>query len=100
MNAKLERASDKLLSGGGSVVYRVFLDGRWIGWVGDQRPWRGHRYGGQSWWASWREEGDLAARWNSLSNTVPFRTRSAAVSGLVTQVVQRAAGSQEGDKDG
>lgn len=89
MNApKLERVDDKrVLAGGGSVVYRVFLDGRWIGWVGDQRPWRGHRFGGKSWWACWREEGDLAARWNSLSNTVPFPTRSAAVAGLAAQVL-------------
>ncbi|SDN70434.1 hypothetical protein [Lentzea jiangxiensis] len=50
---------------GGTVTYRVTLDGVWVGWVGDGRRWRGWGYGGRRWWACWRQDGDTAARWSS-----------------------------------
>lgn len=74
--------SESMVAAGGTVVYRVTVDGRWIGWVGDIRPWRGWRYGGRQWWACWREEGDNAARWNSHSSG-DFKTRAAALAGLL-----------------
>lgn len=67
---------------GGTITYRVFLDGRWVGWVGDGRPWRGWGYGGRRWWACWRQDGDTAARW---STDLDYRTRTAALAGLVEQ---------------
>ena len=77
---------ENLLAGGGSVVYRVMLDERWIGWVGDERPWQGWRFGGRRWWACWREEGDTAARWNTFSDDRERTTRAAAVADLLAQV--------------
>jgi hypothetical protein len=50
---------------GGTVTHRVYLAGRWVGWVGDGREWLGHDYGPRRWWAAHREEGDTAARANS-----------------------------------
>jgi hypothetical protein len=74
-------------AGGGSVTYRVTIDERWIGWVGDMRPWRGWRFGGRKWWACWREEGDNAARWNSgFSDDDGHKTRAAALAALLAQV--------------
>jgi hypothetical protein len=70
-------------SDGGTVTYRVMLDDRWIGWVGDRREWRGSRYGGRQWWACWREDGDTAARWNSFSNSDDYPTRKAALAALL-----------------
>lgn len=84
----------KAIASGGTVVYRVTLDGRWVGWVGDERPWRGHRYGGRRWWACWREDGDTAARWNSHTAEGGHRTRGAALADLVDHV--RASGTREG----
>jgi hypothetical protein len=84
---KLTRDPDYTsMAAGGTVVYRVTVDGRWIGWVGDQRPWRGWRYGGQFWWACWREEGDTAARWNSHDDGDGHKTRAAALADLLAQV--------------
>ncbi len=73
------------MASGGTVVYRVLLDGRWIGWVGDERPWRGWRYGARKWWACWREDGDTAARWNSFDSK-PHATRAAALADLLGRV--------------
>lgn len=47
---------------GGTVLFRAYVDGRWVGWVGDSRKWRGHRYGARKWWACHREDGDQYAR--------------------------------------
>lgn len=68
---------------GGTVTYRVHIDGRWVGWVGDGREWRGWRYGQRRWWACWRQEGDTAARWNS---DLTHPTRRAALVDLTDQV--------------
>jgi hypothetical protein len=68
--------------GGGNVTYRITVDGRWIGWVGDGREWRGSHYGARKWWACWREEGDTAARWNTgLTHT----SRKSAIAELLTK---------------
>lgn len=47
---------------GGTVLFRAHLNGRWVGWVGDSRKWRGHRYGARRWWACHRQDGDRYAR--------------------------------------
>ncbi len=80
---KLTREPEAMHAGG-DVAYRVTVDGRWIGWVGDARPWRGWRYGQRYWWACWREEGDKAARWNS--GDLP--TRKAAIQALLFEMEQ------------
>lgn len=67
----------------GATSYAVHLDGKWIGWVGTAREWRGHRYGGLKWWACWREEGDAAARWNSHGTALA--SRKAAVAALLAE---------------
>jgi hypothetical protein len=86
--ARLEKDTDRTsMASGGTVVYRVVLDGRWIGWVGDERPWRGWRYGGRKWWACWREDGDTAARWNSFDDR-PHATRAAALADLLRRVAE------------
>lgn len=74
----------KPMHAGGSVAYRVTVAGRWVGWVGDARPWRGWRYGRAYWWACWREEGDTAARWNS--GEAELSSRAAAIEALLDQV--------------
>lgn len=66
----------------GTVVYAVLVDGHRIGWVGDHRQFRGTRYGGRQWWACWREEGDSAAREDSI-NDASFHARKAAVGALL-----------------
>lgn len=81
-----------LIAGGGSVVYRVALDGRWVGWVGDLRPWRGWRFGARAWWACWRQEGDEHARWSSQSDDSGHKTRAAAVADLIAHVEEVARG--------
>lgn len=68
---------------GGTVTYRVTVAGRWVGWVGDGRAWRGWRYGRRQWWACWREHGDTAARW---STGLAYPTRKAALAALLTHV--------------
>lgn len=73
------------LHSGGEVAYRVEVDGRPLGWIGDSRPWRGHRYGGRKWWATWREDGDAAARWDT---DLDYPTRSAAVAALLAEVAR------------
>jgi hypothetical protein len=80
-DVKLTREPEPLHAGG-QVSYRVTVAGRWIGWVGDARPWRGWRYGQRHWWACWREEGDTAARWNSE----PLSSRQAAVQALLARL--------------
>lgn len=72
------------MHGGGTVAYRVEVDGRWIGWVGDGREWRGYGYGGRRWWACWREDGDTAARWNTAGLT--HATRASALEALIAVV--------------
>ena len=84
---QLERAPDAMHSGG-TVAYRVLLAdgtsaGRWIGWVGDGRAWRGWRYGTRQWWACWREHGDTAARW---STDLTYPTSTAAVADLLAHI--------------
>ena len=64
------------MQAGGEVAYRVKVNGHPAGWVGDGRPWRGHRLGSRKWWACWREEGDTAARWDS---GLDYGTRAAAL---------------------
>lgn len=79
------RKSDRgAMAGGGTVTFEVYLDGRWVGWVGDERRFTGVRFAGRRWWACWREDGDTAAR----SNTSGHSTRSAALDALLA-----AAGS-------
>jgi hypothetical protein len=68
---------------GGTVAYRVYLDGRWVGWIGDGRQWKGSRYGGLKWWACWREEADTGARWNP---GLVHRTRTDAVAALLEEI--------------
>lgn len=68
---------------GGTVSYRVYLDGRWVGWIGDGREWKGWHYGARKWWACWREESDTAARWNP---GLTHRTRTDALAALVQQI--------------
>lgn len=77
---------DELQSGrlwySGTVAVRVEVDGRRIGWVGDGRLWRGHRWGARRWTCCHREEGDTAARWNP-DGELPYRSRAAAVRALL-----------------
>jgi hypothetical protein len=68
---------------GGTVLRRVLLDDRWIGWVGDGRRWRGWGYGGRRWFACWRQDGDTAARWSS---ELDYPTRKAALTALLDHV--------------
>ena len=68
---------------GGATTYRVLLDNRWIGWVGDGREWTGRGFGGRRWWACWREADDAAARW---STGLDFYRRHAALIALLAQV--------------
>lgn len=90
-NVKLTREPEPMHAGG-SVAYRVTMDGRWIGWVGDARPWRGWRFGQSYWWSCWREEGDTAARWNT---TEPLGSRKSAIEALVNQVEQKGSKMSE-----
>ena len=60
---------------------------RWVGWVGDGRPWRGWRYGGRHWWACWREHGDTAARWRT---DLVHPTRRIALDALLNHSTQEA----------
>ena len=76
------RKSDRgRMAMGGTVSYEVYFDGRWIGWVGDDREGYGMRPP-RRWWACWREDGDQAARWNGVG----YRTRAAAVDALTARV--------------
>lgn len=82
--ARLQREQrDEPMHAGGTVGYRVYLGGRWVGWVGDGREWHGWRYGGRRWWACWREDGDAAARWNT---DLEHGSRAAAIAALLDQV--------------
>jgi hypothetical protein len=81
----LKAAPDEEIALGGTIVYAVLVDGRRVGWVGDERPWRGHRYGQRQWWACWREDDDSAARWNSFDAPV-MRSRKAALTALTEQI--------------
>jgi hypothetical protein len=80
----LER-TDTALHSGGTVAYRVLVAGRWVGWVGDGRPWRGWRFGGRRWWACWREDGDTAARWGT---DLVHPTRRIALAALLSHTTQ------------
>ena len=82
MSVSLQREPEAM-HGGGEVAYRVTVNGRWVGWVGDGREWRGWRFGSRRWWACWREDGDTAARWNS---DLVHTSRRAAVDNLLTRV--------------
>lgn len=72
----------QLTANGGTVAYRAYLGDRWVGWVGDQREWRGWRYGTRQWWACWREEGDEHAR----ANVEHRRTRADALAWLAEEI--------------
>lgn len=75
------RKSDRgRMAMGGTVSYEVYLDGRWIGWVGDDREGYGIRCP-RRWWACHREDGDQHAR----SNGTGHRTRAAAIDDLVAR---------------
>jgi hypothetical protein len=76
---------DVHIGGGGTVTYTVDVDGRWIGWVYDARRFTGFGFGGRTWSATWREDGDTAAR----STTTGHRTRGAAVADLVERAGSR-----------
>src|SRR5688500_13561135 len=80
---RLEAETAEVEHAGGSVTFRVLVDGRWVGWVGDGRERRGHRYGVRRWWACWREDGDTAARW---STGLDYRSRKAALAALVAEL--------------
>lgn len=76
---------DKPMYVGGTTDHRVYLEGRWVGWVGDGREWRGWRYGARRWWACWREDDDTAARWNTgLEHT----SRAAALAALLAEITR------------
>lgn len=78
----LHRSDRGAMAAGGTVSYEVYVGGRWIGWVGDERPWLGHTHGGRRWWFAWRQEGDSAAR----ANGTGYRTRAAALDALLDVV--------------
>lgn len=80
-------------AGGGTVTFLAYDSaGRWIGWVGDERLWRGHRYGARRWWSCWRQLGDTAARWNSHpAGTTGLSSRKAAREALLAVVADRTA---------
>lgn len=82
MNATLTKDTSIEPGMAGTVVYRVTLDGTWIGWVGDYRDWKGYRYGARRWWACWRQDGDTAARWYSDQHSA----RTAARTALLTHI--------------
>lgn len=67
----------------GLRVWIVTVDGRRVGIVGDDRPWRGSRWGGLRWWAALRDTDDwsVPAAWNTGDEQL--RTRAAAVDALV-----------------
>lgn len=67
----------------GLRVWIVTVDGRRVGIVGDERLWRGTRWGGLRWWAALRDTDDwsVPARWNTGDEQL--RTRAAAVDALV-----------------
>ena len=84
MTTRLQQTTNpEALHCGGTVTYRVVLGDRWVGWIGDGRPWRGWRYGSRRWWACWREEGDTAARWNS---DLVHPTRRDALAALLARI--------------
>lgn len=80
--------ADRLWSGG-TVIYRVTVDGTWVGWIGDGRAWKGWRYGGRRWWACWRQDGDTAARWSS---NLDYPTRTAARVALLARITTHNPG--------
>ncbi|MEV0032757.1 hypothetical protein [Nocardia sp. NPDC050793] len=67
--------------------------GRFVGWVGDAREWRGNCHGGCRWHAAWREDGDGAARWNTFEggSGKGHPTRKAALAALLEQIVLASA---------
>ncbi|MEJ2860559.1 hypothetical protein [Actinomycetospora flava] len=75
----LERSGGPAMASGSRVAYMVNVDGRWVGWVFDERPWLGHRHGARSWSAAWREHDDTAARWRGEG----YGTRAAALAALL-----------------
>ena len=75
----LGRSGGPALASGCTVAYTVNAAGRWVGWVYDERPWLGDRYGSRRWSAAWREVDDTAARWRGEE----YRTRAAALAALL-----------------
>lgn len=67
----------------GLRVWIVTVDGRRVGIVGDERLWRGTRWGGLRWWAALRNTDDwtVPAAWNTGDEQL--RTRTAAVDALI-----------------
>lgn len=74
---------DEPFASGSTVSFEVRVDGRWVGWVCDEREWKGGRHGARRWSACHREEGDRHARWyGEMIST----TRKGAVEALVARV--------------
>lgn len=71
---------------GGTVRFRVTVDGTWVGWIGDGRAWKGSHYGARRWWACWRQNGDTAARWSS---NLDYPSRTAARVALLARITVR-----------
>ena len=78
MTIQLRRDEQAEKASGGTVTFKAYARGRWVGWVGDQREWKGHRFGSRRWFACWREDGDEYAR----ERVDGLTTRSAAVAWL------------------
>jgi len=79
----------------GRRVWLVEVDGAPIGIVGDERPWRGDRWGSAlRWWAALRDGDDRTApaAWNT--GDVMHRTRQAAVDALTAEHIRRGAGER------
>jgi len=89
MDVKLTKDPTDRPWSGGTVVYRVTVDGTWVGWIGDGRAWKGWRFGGRRWWACWREDGDTAARWSS---NLDYRSRTAARLALLIRIASQHLG--------
>ncbi|MCF7550950.1 hypothetical protein [Pseudonocardia sp. WMMC193] len=73
----------------GLRVWIVEVDGRPVGIVGDERPWRGWRFGSLRWWAALRDTEDRtkAADWNT--GEVSLTTRKAALDALLAELTAR-----------
>jgi hypothetical protein len=71
MTLRLDPDTDSLPWLGGTVIYRATLNGRWVGWIGDGRIWRGWRYSGRRW-----------------SSELTYRTRTAAIAALLDRIRQ------------
>lgn len=73
----------------GLRVWIVQVDGRPVGILGDERPWRGWRFGSLRWWAALRDTEDRTkpAEWNTGPESLP--TRKAALAALLAELDAR-----------